>query len=278
MANTEFLSALEAVLNVDLENDPELIAAEATVGAAEYAIESASFEIDNGNDEFIPIVEAALSKAKDGFSNWFESLKKKVITFVRAATQTVRAMLSRVSNAARIAKAKGMIKTLDKKVEKSATGIATIQASTHAYLDAGLLVPVDAAISMIVTGAINAMKKNDGVPETFKDSMAKKISAPKTTKGKGVVPVNVGMAKAYLDKAVKYLQALSKSFPKAKELINKLNAEDAERGQIRTAVTIAYNICTASLREYYKTAMQAAQAVCKASGSKASKSAPKKDK
>ena len=64
MANTEFLSALEAVLNVDLENDPDLIAAEATVGAAEYAIESASFEIDNGNDEFIPIVEAALSKAK----------------------------------------------------------------------------------------------------------------------------------------------------------------------------------------------------------------------
>ena len=273
MANTEFLSALEAVLNVDLENDPDLIAAEATVGAAEYAIESASFEIDNGNDEFIPIVEAALSKAKDGFSNWFESLKKKVITFVRAATQTVRAMMSRVSNAARITKAKGMIKTLDKKAEKSATGVTTIQASTHAYLDAGLLVPVDTAISMIVIGAINAMKKNGGVPETFKDSMAKKISAPKVTKGKGVVPVTIGMAKTYLDKAVKYLQVLSKSFQTVKELINKLNTENAERGQIRTAVTIAYNICTASLREYYKTAMQTAQAVCKST-----KSAPKKEK
>lgn len=273
MANTEFLSALEAVLNVDLENDPELIAAEATVGAAEYAIESASFEIDNGNDEFIPIVEAALSKAKANFGSWFEALKKKVITFVRAATQTIRAMMSRVSNAARITKAKGMIKALDKKAEKSATGVTTIQASTHAYLDAGLLIPVDAAISMIVTGAINTMKKNDGVPETFKDSMAKKISAPKVTKGKGVVPVTIGMAKAYLDKSVKYLQALSKSFPKAKELINRLNAEDNERGQIRTAVTVAYNICTASLREYYKTSMHVAQAVCKAT-----KSAPKKEK
>ena len=278
MANTEFLSALEAVLNVDLENDPELIAAEATVGAAEYAIESASFEIDNGNDEFIPIVEAALSKAKSNFGSWFEALKKKVITFVRAATQTIRAMMSRVSNAARITKAKGMIKTLDKKAEKSATGVTTIQASTHAYLDAGLLIPIDAAISTIVTGAITSMKKSDGVPETFKESMAKKISAPKVTKGKGVVPVTVGMAKAYLDKSVKYLQALSKSFPKAKELINRLNAEDNERGQIRTAVTVAYNICTASLREYYKTAMQVAHAVCKASGSKAAKSTPKKEK
>ena len=269
MVDQEFINAMEAAINFDLEHDPDLIAVESVVGAAEYAMESAAFELDAGNDEFLPIIEAAASKMRSGFSDWFEALKKKIITFVRTTIQTIRAMLSRVGNAMRIAKAKQMVKTIDKKKAQSGLGTATITASTHAYLDAGLLVPVDAAISLIVNGALSTIKKNDGVPDTFKDTMSKKISAPKTAKGKnGIIPVTGGMAKAYLDKAVKYLQALGKSFPKAKDLINKKGAEGEDRGQIRTAVTVAYNLCTASIREYYKTAMQAANAVVKSAGKK----------
>ena len=254
--------ALEAAMNFDLENDPDMVAIEANLDTIDYALESARLEYDmSGDDRYVPVIEAAEEKQKGGIKDWFSTMAKKISLFVKNAIQSVRMMLSRVANAVRLKKANKMSgKLKDMSLEPS----AKISGDVYAALSKGLLIRPDVKINELIGNFIETLKNDGSISKEVKQDEKDKLFNTKRVGGKSEhAPVNAAKAKYFLDDAVKYLSALGKSFPKAKERINQENANGVEKGIIRVATTSAYNVVTSAVKEYYSNAMKVANAVCK---------------
>lgn len=268
--------ALEAAMNFDLENDPDMVAIEANLDTIDYALESARLEYDmSGDDRYVPVIEAAEEKQKGGIKDWFNTMAKKVSLFVKNAIQSVRMMLSRVANAARLKKANKMSGKLK---DMSLEPAVKISGDVYSALSRGLNIRPDAKINELIGTFIDTLKKDGSISKEIKQDEKDKLFNTKVVGGKSEhSPVNAARAKYFLDDAVKYLSALGKSFPKAKERINQENAKGVDKGIIRVATTSAYNVVTAAVKEYYSAAMKVANAVCK-TDKQAKKDAKKSEK
>ena len=77
-------------LNMDLYNDSDMCAIESEMSLISYAMESAAFEIEMGNEEFIPVYEAAKSKASTKMVNWLNSIKAKAKLFARKMADAIK--------------------------------------------------------------------------------------------------------------------------------------------------------------------------------------------
>ena len=257
--------ALEAAMNFDLENDPDMVAIEANLDTIDYALESARLEYDmSGDDRYVPVIEAAEEKQKSGIKDWFSTMAKKISLFVKNAIQSVRMMLSRVANAVRLKKANKMKDKLGKvSIDKANIADAKISSNMFNALSKGISGNVDQRIVNLINN-FSATLGNEGsiTKEIKKDAKSQIFSIP-SGESEASKDVLVEDVKPMLDKAVDYLGRLGKSFPKAKETINKLNAQGIDKGIIRVATTTAYNVMTSAVKEYYAGAMKVANAVCK---------------
>lgn len=70
--------------------DYDIIALESNICVAEYVMESAQYEIDNGNSEFIAVYEEASASVNKSSDNWFQKLKKKATDFAKCALAKVK--------------------------------------------------------------------------------------------------------------------------------------------------------------------------------------------
>lgn len=271
--------AMEAALSFDLENDPDLVAIEANLDTIDYALESARIEYNiSGDSRYAAVLEAAEEKQKSGIKDWFGTLAKKVSLFVKNAIQSVRAALSRLANAIRLKKASSMGKKLEDKYGKTgpvSAGKLKMDAATYSAMTKGLASDPSAAIDTCITNFISQLKQNGSIDKDAKSKAKADIfTVTPTAYNANVQLVDAKVVKNFLDNAVKYLNALGKSFPKAKDRINKENATGTDKGVIRVATSSAYNVVTAAVKEYYTNAMKLANAACK--GGKAVEKATKK--
>lgn len=105
--------ALEAL---DLNNDPDMQAIESSMSLIDYAIESASFEIEMGNEEFGQVLEAANNKKAATGDSWFKQLSNKVAAFVDKIISFFREQLDRIRAIFTGQKAKSDANAMKKKV------------------------------------------------------------------------------------------------------------------------------------------------------------------
>ena len=268
MNDMELYSAIEAVMNFDLENDPDLIAAESTIETIDYAMESAQFEYDiTGDDRFESVIEASLKKKILSEDNWFGKLVAAIKKFIRNALQSIRAILNRLANKIRLMKAKSMQKQVKAAGKSKLDHSVNVSSSMKEFLDsetpkmAGKNLSAD--IKAMIDAAIAAARKYGSFDKKQITNILKnyeKITEKKKLSSKDKVKVDIKSVKNYLDVAVKYLTSLDKSFPSAKKTMDKYKATPQDRPYVRLATNLSYNILTEYIRTYYAAAMSVARA------------------
>ena len=165
--------ALEAL---DLENDPDMMAIESNMSLIDYAIESASFEIELGNEEFGKVLEAANSKKAATGDSWFSQLASKVAKFVDKIVRFFREQLDRVKNLFTAKKAKADADAMKKKV---AVGVGAVAVSAGLFFLAKKAKPTKVADDMkLLDEGIEAAK---GGTESYQEWKEKRIRDLTTT-------------------------------------------------------------------------------------------------
>ena len=97
---------------MNLYNDSDMCIMESNFSMIDYVMESAAFEIEVGNKEFVPVYEAAESKFSDKINQWIKLTKAKVSDFIRKITDSIKRFFIKI----RLALTK---KTVNRIVRKS---------------------------------------------------------------------------------------------------------------------------------------------------------------
>ena len=270
MNDMELYAAVEAVVNFDLENDPDLIAAESEIETIDYAMESAQLEYDmTGDERFETVIEASLKKRILSEDNWFGKLVASIKKFIRNALQSIRAILNRLANKIRLHKAKSMTKQVKAAGKSKLDHSISISKSMYSYLvfddESSKMLKKDmtANINWMINTSINAARKYGSFDKKQIAKVLKvdyKVTEKKKLSKDDKVQIDVKTVKGCLDSAVKMLTSLDKSFPSVKKTMQKYKATPQDRQYVRLGVNFAYNMMTAEVRNYYSAAMSAARA------------------
>lgn len=169
--------ALEAL---DLNNDPDMQAIESSMSLIDYAIESASFEIELGNEEFGTVLEAANAKKAATGDSWFKQLSRKVGAFVDKIISFFREQLDRIRTFFTGKKAKSDANAMKKKVAIGA-GVAAgaVAVSAGLFFLAKKVKPNKVSDDMkLLDEGIEAAKNGT---ESYQEWKEKRIRDVKTT-------------------------------------------------------------------------------------------------
>ena len=169
--------ALEAL---DLNNDPDMQAIESSISLIDYAIESASFEIELGNEEFGQVLEAANNKKAATGDSWFKQLSSKVAAFVDKIINFFREQLDRIRAIFTGQKAKSDANAMKKKVAIGA-GVAAgaVAVSAGLFFLAKKVKPNKVADDMKLLDEGIEAAKNGG--ESYQEWKEKRIRNVTTT-------------------------------------------------------------------------------------------------
>lgn len=237
--------------------DYDIIAKESQFEVLDYVIESAKFEIANGNDSYMAVYEAATDQADKSNDNWFAKIANKIKMFVKSAIAKLKMVLNQLATKFRTRKAVKIQKKLssgkfDKKAAstKDTSFDITNAISTMNSLENALADKTTSAC-MKFSDAI----RNGSIPKSKDDF---KTSYLGITKNVGNIPNEVQFtdAKKFIDNAVKYLTNLSKSTADIKKCNDTLKQSGKSASEIRYGISTMFNFLTAYVKEYYENAMK----------------------
>lgn len=237
--------------------DYDIIAKESQFEVLDYVIESAKFEIANGNDSYMAVYEAATDWADKSNDNWFAKIANKIKMFVKSAIAKLKMVLNQLATKFRTRKAVKIQKKLssgkfDKKAAstKDTSFDITNAISTMNSLENALADKTTSAC-MKFSDAI----RNGSIPKSKDDF---KTSYLGITKNVGNIPNEVQFtdAKKFIDNAVKYLTNLSKSTADIKKCNDTLKQSGKSASEIRYGISTMFNFLTAYVKEYYENAMK----------------------
>lgn len=258
----------------DIFDTYDIIAAEANICVAEYAMESAKYEIDNGHSEFAAVYEAAENTASNSSDNWFQKLKKKVTDFVKNALFKVKSMINYLGNKSRMKKSvkmQGKLKEIDNN-----------KVIYPSYLDHMILNNANVNTPDPETGrkigiqssfenAKEMLKKIMEDPEYMKDInqdfikyfpfLAKSDYFAKNSTVRSKQAYSALQIKLMLDACTNYLKELVDMFPYTEALLKKAKAEGIETSAQRSAIAKLINYLTKTVSLYYSALMRASKAV-----------------
>lgn len=237
--------------------DYDIIAKESQLEVLDYVIESAKFEIANGNDSYMAVYEAATDQADKSNDNWFAKIANKIKMFVKSAVAKLKMVLNQLATKFRTRKAVKIQKKLssgkfDKKAASTkdtsfdiTNAISTMNSMENALADK------TTSACMKFSDAI----RNGSIPKSKDDF---KTSYLGITKNVGNIPNEVQFtdAKKFIDNAVKYLTNLSKSTADIKKCNDTLKQSGKSASEIRYGISTMFNFLTAYVKEYYENAMK----------------------
>lgn len=237
-------------------NDYDVIANASQLEVLDYVIESAKFEIANGNDSYMAVYEAATDSANKSNENWFVKIAGKIKMFAKSAIAKLKMLLNQLATKFRTRKAVKIQKKLasgkfDKKVASTKDtsfnivyAISTMNAMENALSDK------TASACMKFVDVI----RGGSIPKSKDDF---KTSYLGVTKNIGNIPneVQFADAKKFIDNAVKYLTNLSNSTSDIKKCNETLKQNGKSASEIRYGISTMYNFLTAVVKEYYENAM-----------------------
>ena len=220
----------------------------------EYAMESARFEIDNGNDQFIPVYEAAEEKATKENDNWLRQIKTKIVAFCKSIISKARMIISKIGNMKRIQQAKGAVKKMDEAYLLKGHNIAGKQKDLEDlnFLDKKLSSDIGS-----ISAIIEKLAKDPSSAKKNEDFEKVSFGSREGTKNKEAELGYISFAelKSYLDKSIKYANNLNSSIKSLDSTREKLKSEGYSASQIRLAITSGYNALTRYLRNYFSIIM-----------------------
>lgn len=264
-------------INVDILDSYDIVATEADISIAEYAMESAQFEIDNGNDNFIPIYEAAETSADKSNATFFQKLKKKISDFCKAAISKIRNILSAITNRMRMRKS---IKTdnklasidKDKTIHPSAFDLLIILAANPQGGQPTVAEGINADIPslfrefktnvyrIIINPKREVARLELAKIETFMIELPD-IVVKTSSKKIGDVTFSVAQVRMLLSDCIKYLQLLMDMVPTAEAAASQARNEGIDVTSGRSAVAKLISIMTRYVNAYYKALMRVSKSL-----------------
>ena len=110
-------------------DDYDIVSLESNICAAEYAMESAKYEIDNGNREFAVVYEAASASVNNSANSWIDKVKSKI----SAILEKIRIALTKFSMRARLKKNTRQIKAFKKKIDTNSDDYSNLRTFDKTY-------------------------------------------------------------------------------------------------------------------------------------------------
>lgn len=237
--------------------DYDIIAKESQLEVLDYVIESAKFEIANGNDSYMAVYEAATDQADKSNDNWFAKIANKIKIFVKSAIAKLKMVLNQLATKFRTRKAVKIQKKLSSgKFDKKAA--STKDTSFDITNAISIMNSMENALADKTTSACMKFSdaiRNGSIPKSKDDF---KTSYLGITKNVGNIPNEVQFtdAKKFIDNAVKYLTNLSKSTADIKKCNDTLKQSGKSASEIRYGISTMFNFLTAYVKEYYENAMK----------------------
>ena len=257
----------------DIFDTYDTIATEANICAAEYAMESAKYEIDNGNHEFAVVYEAAENAANTSSDNWFQKLKKKVTDFVKNALSKVKSMINYLGNKSRMKKSvkmQGKLKDVDnnKLIYPSELDNMILNNANVNSPDpqSGRRIGIKSSFENAKEMLKKIMEDPEYVKEINKDFIkyfpfvAKSDYISKYSYIRSKQSYSALQIKLMLDACTNYLKELVDMFPYTEALLKKAKSEGIETSAQRSAIAKLINYLTRTVSLYYSALMRASKA------------------
>lgn len=238
-------------------NDYEHAIMESDLEILDYVIESAKFEIDNGNDSYMAVYEAASNSADKANDNWISKVINKIKIFCKSLIAKAKMILNQLATKFRLRKAvkmksqvyddkfsrKGVTRNVSDDIKSKISSIIEYQDSLDEKTPSACMKFVDS----IQTG--NISKSKDDFMKSYLNINLKSVNP------KSIVSVDVWNVKKFIDNAVKYLTNLSNSTADVKKCSESLKQSGKSASEIRYGISTMYNFLTSVVKEYYDNAM-----------------------
>ena len=238
-------------------NDFEHAIMESDLEILDYVIESAKFEIANGNDSYMAVYEAASNSADKANDNWISKVINKIKIFCKSLIAKAKMILNKLATKFRLCKAVKMKSQVydDKFSRKGVTqnvsnDIKTKISSIMEYQDS-----LDEKTSSACMKFVDSIS-NGNIPKSKDEFMKLYLNInSKSVNPKSIVSVDVWNVKKFIDNAVKYLTNLSNSTADVKKCSESLKQSGKSASEIRYGISTMYNFLTSVVKEYYDNAM-----------------------
>ena len=264
-------------INVDIFDSYDIIVTETSISIAEYAMESAQFEIDNGDVNFVPIYEAAEASSDSSNANFFQKIKKKISDFCKAAISKIRNILSAIANRMRMRKSIKMDNKLaaidkDKTVHPSAFDLLIILSANpqngQPTVAEGINADIPSLFREFKTNVYRIMlnpkrevaRLELAKIETFMLSLPD-IVVKTSSKKIGDITFSVAQVRMLLSDCIKYLQLLMDMVPTAEAAVSQARNEGINVSPGRNAISKLISIMTKYVNAYYKALMRVSKSL-----------------
>lgn len=148
----------------------DIIVIESNIEITEYVMESARFEVDGGNDKFIPIYEAAEETSKKENSNWISIIINKIKKFVTSTITSIRLAIKRFGTLRKINKVNKLATKIYSKNGFNNASIPTSSVQTEFYVvEKYTSGRIDYNKINDYIGYAEKMIYNEKIPKSFQD-------------------------------------------------------------------------------------------------------------
>ena len=207
----------------------------------EYVMESAQFEIDNGNIEYTAIFEEAEAAANKENTNWFKKFISNAKNFVKSIIQKVRMVFNKLKVASVQKKTEKLIKTMGedkqgKAISYDSNEKAKVYTLSKRALESSSNIKKD--IEMILNGEKPSNYENTNMTD-------EEVKTIKRRPG-----VNYPECKELLDSIIKSVNQLNQNIDGISNIASKYS--DKSASEIRIAISSVYSTCAGYISKLFK--------------------------
>ena len=207
----------------------------------EYVMESAQFEIDNGNTEYTAIFEEAEAAANKENTNWFKKFISNAKNFVKSIIQKVRMVFNKLKVASVQKKTEKLIKTMSedkqgKAISYDSNEKAKVYTLSKRALESSSNIKKD--IEMILNGEKPSNYENTNMTD-------EEVKTIKRRPG-----VNYPECKELLDSIIKSVNQLNQNIDGISNIASKYS--DKSASEIRIAISSVYSTCAGYISKLFK--------------------------
>lgn len=207
----------------------------------EYVMESAQFEIDNGNTEYTAIFEEAEAAANKENTNWFKKFISNAKNFVKSIIQKVRMVFNKLKVASVQKKTEKLIKTMGedkqgKAISYDSNEKAKVYTLSKRALESSSNIKKD--IEMILNGEKPSNYENTNMTD-------EEVKTVKRRPG-----VNYPECKELLDSIIKSVNQLNQNIDGISNIASKYS--DKSASEIRIAISSVYSTCAGYISKLFK--------------------------
>lgn len=207
----------------------------------EYVMESAQFEIDNGNMEYTAIFEEAEAASKKENSNWIKKFIVNAKNFVKSIIQKVRMVFNKLKVASVQKKTEKLIKTMGedkqgKAISYDSNEKAKVYTLSKRALESSSNIKKD--IEMILNGEKPSNYENTNMTD-------EEVKTIKRRPG-----VNYPECKELLDSIIKSVNQLNQNIDGISNIASKYS--DKSASEIRIAISSVYSTCAGYISKLFK--------------------------